>query len=180
MAEILSSRKSGGRRRPPVPRVDLTPMVDLGFLLITFFMFTTALAQPSVMELNMPVPAPPDGSTRFTAESTITLMPTANHRVLWYEGSLYGDAGRGITGVGGEGVRTLLLRKKKDAAALPESFSAQAHELQVIIKPMPDCTYEDVVRLLDEMQIVDVKFYALTKPAAGEAEAVKSQISGGL
>jgi biopolymer transport protein ExbD len=53
MAEMNLPEK-GGRRRVQPPRIDLTPMVDLGFLLITFFMFTTTLAQNKTLELNMP------------------------------------------------------------------------------------------------------------------------------
>src|ERR1700735_3075727 len=87
MAELISSRgKSGGRhlvKRIP-GRVDLTAMVDLAFLLITFFMLTTALAKPRIMPVAVPTrDTPPiaDPETR-----TMTLCLGKNNRLLWYLG----------------------------------------------------------------------------------------------
>lgn len=157
MAEVISQK--GGRGRTMPPRQDLTPMVDLGFILITFFIYTTTIATPNVIDVRMPsnehVPEP----TVFVEESTITLMPVKDHRVFYYCGLLNTPSQLRETSM--QGVREILIQKKKAAAALPASFSADAHGLHVLLKPNDDSKYEDLVALFDEMAITDVSVYAL-------------------
>ena len=161
MAEITLSSTPSSRRKLPVPRIDLTPMVDLGFLLITFFMYTTSLARPKVMELTMPYKPAPDEGTQWPMESTITLMPTKDHRVAWYPGT-NADSLAWCGFQGATNVRNLLIQRIEAARHLPVTFSANAHRLHVVIEPARDCTYKDVVATLDEMHIADVPFYAIT------------------
>lgn len=166
MAEPITSPASGARkgRKKLSTRVDLTPMVDLGFLLITFFMYTTTLAQPKAMEIDMPdskdyAPDP----TKYVAESTVTVIPTHSHKVIYYNGTLKDGQSLAVTGFqAAHGLRDILINKEKEAAALPAKFSLQAHQLHVIIKPDSDCTYDDVVRIFDEMNINNVPYYAMT------------------
>ena len=81
MAEIIS-RKNGSKKTAPY--VDLTPMVDLGFLLITFFIVTTAMCKPTAMKFDTPI----DGKESHTAESkTLTLVLSNNNKVYYYQGS---------------------------------------------------------------------------------------------
>ncbi len=84
MAEINVASKSG--RRSSAIRIDLTPMVDLGFLLITFFMFTTTMARQKTIELNMPDNEPTEHPTAFAAESTITIIAADKHTFYYYSG----------------------------------------------------------------------------------------------
>ena len=166
MAELITSPAKGARkgRKKLSTRVDLTPMVDLGFLLITFFMYTTTLAQPKAMEINMPDKtdhAP--NKMAYVEESTITVIPTHSHKVICYNGTL--KNGQSLFSTGFEathGLRDILINKAKEAAALPAKFSLQAHQLHVIIKPDSDCTYDDVVQIFDEMNILNVPYYAMT------------------
>ncbi len=169
MADLNTPQKTG-KRKLPVPRVDLTPMVDLGFLLITFFIFTTTMAKPKTMELNMPVKSN-EAITAIPGESTITLIPTKAHTIAYYSNAFSTDSTQSIAST--KSIRDVLIAKQKEVAALPPSFSADAHQLHVVIKPNDDCTYEDVVMLLDEMNILQVPYYVIDEITLEEKEWVK-------
>src|ERR1700744_6293816 len=95
MAELDTS-SSGGKKSPGVKkskklstRIDLTPMVDLGFLLITFFMFTTTLARPKTMEINMPYKDPNmkiEDQNKIKESVALTVLLSKNHKIYYYEG----------------------------------------------------------------------------------------------
>ncbi|MBC7554259.1 MAG: biopolymer transporter ExbD, partial [Taibaiella sp.] len=159
----------GKNRKTQAPRIDLTPMVDLGFLLITFFMFTTTLAQPKALALNLPADKTDGSETVFIDVASVTLLPGANHTVAYYNG-LLADQGLRFTTIAN--VRAMLQQRKAQIAALPATFSAQAHKMHVLIKPTTQCKYADVVGLLDEMLIVDVPFYTLADVTPDEIAAV--------
>lgn len=171
MAEITAPAKTG-KRKTQAPRIDLTPMVDLGFLLITFFMFTTTLANPKALEINMPDAVDhPDPPTAFIAEATITLIPVSGHKVVYYNSALESKDQLKTEPIAG--IRNVLLDKKNTVAALPATFSKEAHKLHVLIKPDAGSSYADLVSLLDEMTIGDVPYYAIVDLTADEKAMVK-------
>ncbi len=96
MAEMDTSSGGGHKKGPGVKkgkklstRIDLTPMVDLGFLLITFFMFTTTMAKPKTMEINMPYKDPnmkEDEQSKVKESTALTILLSKNHRIYYYEG----------------------------------------------------------------------------------------------
>lgn len=153
MAEVLST-EGQRKRRPGVAkaerlstRVDLTPMVDLGFLLITFFIFTTSLTQPSAMKVI--VPDDKGEATPTKRSGALTLLPSAGGTVYYYEGDLQLNNLRTTTI---RGIRNVIVDKKR---------RTNHKDLCVIIKPAQSSVYGEVVDLLNEMTINDVKSYAL-------------------
>src|ERR1700683_3941308 len=87
MAEVNFSFRKSFRGVPRAKRlstkVDLTPMVDLGFLLITFFIITTTLALPRTMPLVTPASG---DSTNISKAVVLTLIASANGKVFYYLG----------------------------------------------------------------------------------------------
>src|SRR5437763_16776657 len=100
MAEMDTSSGGGHKKGPGVKkskklstRVDLTPMVDLGFLLITFFIFTTTMSQPTAMKLFLPKDTEkPEEQNKVKASCALTIMLGKNDRVYYYEGELATNA----------------------------------------------------------------------------------------
>lgn len=171
MAEITAPAKTG-KRKTRAPRIDLTPMVDLGFLLITFFMFTTTLANPKALQITMPDSIDStDRPTPYIAEATVTLIPISGHKVVYHNGALASK--EQIKTVPMVGIRHVLLDKKIAVAALPATFSKEAHKLHVLIKPDASSSYADLVSILDEMTIGDVPYYAITDLTADEKGMLK-------
>ena len=176
MAELDTS--GGGHKKGPgvkkgkklSTRIDLTPMVDLGFLLITFFMFTTTLAKPKTMEINMPYKDPNlkvDEMTKLKASAALTVLLSKNHRVYYYEG-IGDDPNKapelkiGYFNTSKDGIRQEIITKKKTVDELKRSGAlGPKDDLTVLIKPDTTSTYSDLVNMLDEMNINDVKIYAI-------------------
>ncbi len=164
MAELKQSesrsRKAGARRiKKSSTRVDLTPMVDLGFLLITFFILTTTWSKPKAMQLGMPA----DGnSTTIGANAVLTLMATGDNRVFYYQGDLAGalrDGQYGITGYSlSGGIGDIILRKQLE---MDRNYKGGRKEMILLIKPSPGSSYKNVVGLLDETLINKVGRYAI-------------------
>jgi biopolymer transport protein ExbD len=145
MAEIIGSKNTSGTLST---RVDLTPMVDLGFLLITFFIFTTAMSQPTGLKIFLPESVPDKLRQPTPASGALTLLLAANEQIFYYEGN---DPSQ-MRLVAVKAIRQVILDKKKRTT--PEKF-------MVIIKPGKDSNFETLVKVFDEMTIDNVKRYAM-------------------
>lgn len=158
MAEMDTSGGGGHKKGPGVKkskklstRVDLTPMVDLGFLLITFFIFTTTMSQPTAMKLNLPKDTDkPDEQNKLKESAALTVMPSKSDMVYYYEG--LDPSKLQSSTFKKNAIWDIILDKKRRTD--PKDF-------MVIIKPTKDATYKNTVDILDEMKIDDVKRYAL-------------------
>ncbi len=165
-ADVSAPDSGGGKKGPGVKkqarkdtRVDMTPMVDLGFLLITFFVFTTTMSTPKAFKLNVPDDsAKEEEQTEAKASGAFTVLLSKENHVYYYEGQLASD-GSNFKSSDFKNIRTEILRKK---ANTPEK------DLVVIIKPNKESSYKNVVDMLDEMQIAEIKRYAIVDIAEGE------------
>jgi biopolymer transport protein ExbD len=171
MAEMDTSGGGGHKKGPGVKkgkklstRVDLTPMVDLGFLLITFFIFTTTMSQPTAMRLIIPKDADkPEDQNKAKESGVITILLGKDNNVFYYEGQLTTNASNFKSSSFKE-IRTVLIDKKRNT---PEQ------DLVVILKPSSQCTYKNVIDILDEMAINVLKRYALVDILAVEESLIK-------
>jgi biopolymer transport protein ExbD len=170
----------------------MTPMVDLGFLLITFFVFTATMSSPTTLDLNMPKDIKDQKEqTEVKESSALTIMLGKKDAVYYYEGKLVVDAtGNNFKSTTFKGIRDIIINKKKEvmdryyahpdpqceaeakAKGKPISNCADK-DFVVIIKPSPDATYKNTVDILDEMTINQVRTYAMVKIADVEYELVK-------
>ena len=158
-----SSKKGPGVKKSKKysTRVDLTPMVDLGFLLITFFIFTTAVSQPTAMNLNMPKDTKdPNLDTKVKESGSLTLLLGKGNVIYYY----FGNDPATMQTTGYKNVRDVILKKK---AATPPT------DLFIIIKPDKDATYKNAVDILDEMDIDDITRYAMVNPTADEYNKIQ-------
>jgi len=167
MAE-MEVKSGGGHKGPGVKkgkklstRVDLTPMVDLGFLLITFFIFTTTVSQATSMNLNMPKDTDkPDETNKVKESGSLTLMLGKRNVVYYY----FGRDPATMQTTNYKDVRKIILDKKK---------STPVDDMFVIIKPDKDATYKNAVDMLDEMTINDIVRYAMVDPTADEYNKIQ-------
>lgn len=157
MAEIITADKGKGKTKahPRSTKVDLTPMVDLGFLLITFFIFTAVLSEPKAMKLALPADTP-DIKDRTTAAETATIQLVLGENNIGYYN---GDDSTHIqfTDYSNKGIRQVLIAKRAEV----QRKLGNEKETIVIIKPSVTSTYNRVVAMLDEMLINNVSKYVL-------------------
>ena len=125
MAELDTSSgggKKGGkvRSKKQSTRVDLTAMVDLAFLLITFFMLTTTLAKPQAMDLAMPDKDEdkPESKLEIADNRTMTILLGQNNRIEWYMGLVDNPKTPTVDNFGRNGIRKALIEKIKEVRGL--------------------------------------------------------------
>jgi biopolymer transport protein ExbD len=151
MAELITKNKRN-------TRIDLTPMVDLGFLLITFFVFTTTMMQPTAMKLILPKEGPDQPIPQSAA---LTLIPAKDNLIYYYQGSDYTK----LQTADFHSIRDVIIKKKNSTN--PKWF-------EVILKPTKDATYKNTVDILDEMKIDAVPHYALVDITPVESGIIQS------
>ena len=160
MASLDSGGGDSGHKKGPgvkkqkkmSTRVDMTPMVDLGFLLITFFIFTSTMSTPSTMDLFMPKDTDNKEEQNKAKESgALTIMLGKDNHVYYYEGQLAPDASN-FKSANFKDIRDVIIQKKKTTP--PE-------DLVIVIKPSDEATYKNTVDILYEMTINNVKRYAM-------------------
>jgi biopolymer transport protein ExbD len=165
MAELNASSTGGLKNRSGVKkskklstRVDLTPMVDLGFLLITFFIFTTTISRPKAMHLFLPKESP--NPIQQKESGALTLIPSGNERLYYYEGM---DPSK-LQTAPFQSLREIIRNKQNKTN--PADFMA-------ILKPTNTCTYQNTIACLDEMTINKVTKYALVDISPVESKFVE-------
>lgn len=194
MAQIIenSSGKGDGKRKAKKhsTAIDMTPMVDLMCLLITFFMLTTAFSKPKVMEIVLPEKEP--DTTKAIAppvdkSRAVTVILGENDVVYYYEGMAKPDSLPSLikTDFSKDGIRKFLLKRnkplfdqilefkekvKKGELVLPkDSVNSELKKLRnadkvgpiVLIKATDKIKYKNFVDIIDEMAITNIARYAV-------------------
>ncbi|HEX8014891.1 MAG TPA: biopolymer transporter ExbD [Flavobacterium sp.] len=166
MAELNTGDGGGGnggkvRSKKQNSKVDLTAMVDLAFLLITFFMLTTTLSKPQAMPLGLPDKDPKidEVPIKVDEKRTMTIMMGENNKLIYYMGLIDSPiAGPKDVAYGKDGIRKILLSRKKSVI---EYTGNKDKGIIVIIKPGKKSKYKNLVDILDEMAISGVETYAI-------------------
>ena len=181
MAELNTDSgggKKGGKKvrsKKENAGVDLTAMVDLAFLLITFFMLTTSLSKPQSMELTMPdkKDVTTDQKQEAKESKTMTILIGKDNSLKYYMGMLdkpFQGVGPTDSTYGKDGIRKVILQKMANLKA--EGFEGK-EGLLVLIKSTDDATYTNMIDILDEMAITGVKLYAINDMTPAEKEIMQ-------
>lgn len=188
MASLDSGGDGGGHKKGPgvkkakklSTRIDMTPMVDLGFLLITFFIFTATMSTPTTMRLIMPKDEKdPEEQTEVKESGALTILMGKQNEVYYYEGQMKADGSNFNTTTYGD-IRGVIQKKRNDVMQLGRSLGYHQdsldRDLVVVIKPNEDATYKNTVDILDEMTINNIRRFAIVDITDPEKQAI--QITG--
>lgn len=186
MAELNTGdgggKKGSGkvRSKKSNAKVDLTAMVDLAFLLITFFMLTTSLSKPQSMSLGLPdknKEDKPEDIIKTDQRRTMTVIMGDNDKIKWYHGLLEAPEPNGKptdAQYGKNGLRKEILKR---VVSIPQVTGDKEKGLIVIIKPSKKSTYRNLVDVLDEMAICKVPTYAIVNDITPEEKALIEEMN---
>lgn len=164
----VRSKKNGGK-------VDLTAMVDLAFLLITFFMLTTSLNKPQAMDVAMPdknVETDVKTDVDVDEHRSVTLVLGSDDKLIWYQGDVKNPiSGPTVIDYDKEGLRAVLMRMKQ---VVPQQ--AGGKDMIVVIRPSEKSVTRNIIDALDEMKIVDIQRYMISnRIMTEEVELLKKE-----
>ena len=163
--------KKGGkvRSKKANAKVDLTAMVDLAFLLITFFMLTTTLSKPQSMSLGLPDKNEKGEDIKVDENRTVTLLLGDDNKLVFYMGLLATPlAGPKDLTFGKDGIRQELEKRKKEDLAYSTAKGKPDQGMIVIIKPSKKSNYKNVIDILDEMAISSIPTYSIVNDYSPE------------
>jgi len=206
MAEIVEGGGGGdkhGKKRPKKSsaRIDMTPMVDLAFLLLTFFVLAATLAKPKAMEIIYPkeVDDKKDKTKLDDALATTLLLGEHENEIFYYTGVFKPDSTElKLTNFGKDGFRKIMLEKnfvvndqvnqlkqKLEAKEIDEPTYQEAYKQVVgaetapfvVIKTVGKTKFKNVINSMDELNICNVRKRAIQDMAETEAIAVRMRSS---
>jgi len=209
MGEIIQEEKQkGGKRRPKhhSTHIDMTPMVDLMCLLITFFMLTTAFSKSKVMEIVLPEkPKPGDKPPVVQDSRTINIILGPENKIFWYPGRVKDSNNPPAlqeTNYSDEGIRKMLLDRNKLLSKKVNAFKEETIKNNptmtrdsllanikrfkraddsgpiVLIKAYKEARYANVVDIIDEMDICSIVRYAIVDINYVEEKMVQTAMAG--
>jgi len=154
------------RSKKQSTKIDMTPMVDLAFLLLTFFMLTTTFNKPQTMEIIMPEkPKEEEDQPLVNEKKVVTLLLSKDDKIYYYQGIT--DPPVEITNFSKDGIRKILL-----------DYNAQIKDMTVLIKPADNSRYKNLVDILDEMNITNIKRYAIVDFTPTDGNLIKKKDGG--
>lgn len=165
MAEI----DTGGGKKVST-KVDMTPMVDLAFLLITFFMLTTTFSKPKAMEVNMPDKTKDDKTMKVKESLTTVLVLGEDDQLAYYTG--FENPEVHLTDYSDQGLRKMLIDKRRIVRA-----QEPGKEPIFIIKAMKTSKYKNMVDVLDEMAITRNTTYAIVDITDKDEELYRKAVA---
>lgn len=183
MAQIENSAlerkgKSFSRNKKHILKIDMTPMVDLGFLLITFFVFTTTMSTQKATDLFMPKESINDPMP-LPKSLALTILLDDNNKIYYYHGD-FNEALKAneifetnystYNGIG------KVIRQKQKEIDAGGKFAEGRKGLMLLIKPTSSSNYKNVIDALDEAVINDVRKYAIIEPTKEELHFFKDDL----
>lgn len=169
MGEVNTEQQKGGRgilkkSNKVAPRVDMTPVVDLAFLLLTFFMLTTTFIKPQIMELKLPENKDEINQPKVNEKKVMSIVLEGGNKIYWYIGLTDPEVRETDYSTGG--LRQILFEQNE-----------MIDRMVVLIKPSERSTYENLVDILDELEISDIERYSLVDMGA-EDKAILGEYLG--
>ncbi len=164
MADVTQSSSSHGKRAGPLrktsSRVDMTAMVDVAFLLLTFFVLTATIQSDRLIETVLPPPC--DGCTQKVAEEKVlTLILDRDNQLFYYTGEA--DAAVKQTDYGSNGLRTVLFDhlNRYPNPCISDDHRKNCWDPIFVIKARQQSRYGNFVNLIDELSITQAKKYVI-------------------
>lgn len=139
------------RSKKASTRIDMTPMVDLGFLLITFFILATTLSKPSSMTLDVPDKTQKQETAPIKASKVMTAFLVKDNQVMYIVGKAASEDPELKTVGYGYDLRKVMLEQQ---AKIGPDFV-------VVVKPTKNSTYKNMVDMMDELTIAKIQRRAL-------------------
>ena len=168
MAEInqsIANSRGGAKRirsKKLSTRIDMTPMVDLAFLLLTFFILTSSLQKQKAMDLTMP-DKKDSTNVEVNYKNVLHVVLANDDRVVYWEA----DEPAPATTFSNHGIRQVLLSRRNNP------------RLTVLIKPKDESKYQSMIDILDEMNIAAIERYAVVD-FAEEDQLKVAELTAGL